>query len=201
MIDYEIRRANREPSPESALFGVQRWIDNETPIGEDIPLLRLKGEGKWVGLFANLGSVNTARRDYLEGDERVFLDDSLHPEIYGTGTEDIFNGGFYFDKGPFRLALHGAPYHHFLDNGEDETAMYRLMLTDGISFASSITAGLEGGPTGNLSLRAHRCLLLSASNSRFVSGGRYRPRESGISGGARLHAFGPLRDSSFGRAV
>ena len=154
MIDYEIRRANREPSTESALFGAQRWIDNETPIGEDIPLLRLEGEGKWVGLFANLGSVNTASRGYLEGDDRVFLDDSNHPEVYGTGTEDIFNGGFYFDMGPFRQALHGAPYHNLLENGEDETAMYRLMLTDGISFASRIAAGLEGGPTGNLSLRA-----------------------------------------------
>jgi hypothetical protein len=153
-IEYELRLAGRKPSRESGLFGAQRWVDHETPIGVDMPLLRLEGEGKWVGLFAQLGSVNTPRRDYLEGDERVFLDGSFHPEIYGTGTEDMFNGGFYFDRGPFRLALHGAPYHQFLENGEDQTAMYRLMLTDGVTFASSLYAGLEGGPTANRSVRA-----------------------------------------------
>ena len=153
-IAYELRHSNQEPSPESALFGAQRWVDNETPIGVDIPLLRLQGEGKWVGLFSDLGSVNTASRGYLEGDERVFLDASLHPEVYGTGTEDFYNGGFYFDQGPFRRALHGSPYHYFLENGEDVTAAYRLMLTDGISFARSLRAGLEGGRTSNVSLRS-----------------------------------------------
>jgi hypothetical protein len=153
-IEYELRLARQMPSRESGLFGAQLWLDEETPIGLDIPLLSLEGEGKWVGLFAQLGSVNTPRRDYLEGDERVFLDGSFHPEIYGTGTEDIFNGGFYFDRGPFRLALHGAPYHFVLENGEDQTSMYRLMLSDGVSFANKLDAGLEGGPTANRSLRA-----------------------------------------------
>ena len=152
-VDYQSRRANKAPAPSSALFGAQRWVDTETEIGVDIPMLALRGEGKWVGIFADLGSVNTNRRGYLEGDERVYFDDSLHPEVYGTGTEDFYNGGFYFDQGPFRLALHGSPYHHVLDNGEDVTAAYRLMPTDGITFASNISAGLEGGPTGNLSLR------------------------------------------------
>jgi len=155
VINSQIRRANRPPSRSSALFGAQRWIDNETPIGVEIPMLSLQGEGKWVGLFADLGSVNTSKRSYLEGDERVYFDDSLHPEVYGTGTEDFYNGGFYFDQGPFRLALHGSPYHHLLENGEDSTAAYRLMLTDGISFSSNLSAGLEGGPTDNISLRAH----------------------------------------------
>ena len=152
-IDYQVRRANQPPSAASALFGAQRWIDNQTPVGVDIPMLALRGEGKWVGMFADLGSVNTHRRGYLEGDERVYFDDSLHPAVYGTGTEDFYNGGFYFDQGPFRLALHGSPYHHMLENGEDATAAYRLMLTDGINFASNLSAGMEGGPTGNLSLR------------------------------------------------
>jgi hypothetical protein len=37
---------------------------------------------------------NTA--DFLEGDERVFVDGQESPQIYGTGTEDFYESGFYF---------------------------------------------------------------------------------------------------------
>ena len=152
-VAFEIRRANQNPQASSGLFGAEaRWVE-ETPIGLDVPLVELEGQGKWIGLFAELGSVDTLSREYLEGDERVFIDDSPHPMIYGTGTEDLFNGGFYFDQGPFRRALHGSPYH-FVENGEDVTAAYRLALTDGVTFASRLRAGLEGGSTANVSLRA-----------------------------------------------
>ncbi len=40
---------------------------------------------------------NTA--DFLEGDERVFVDGQESPHIYGTGTEDFYEGGFYFRDG------------------------------------------------------------------------------------------------------
>ncbi len=152
-IGYQVRRANREPSPASGLFAAHRLIDDETQIGFDVPFLNLEGEGKWVGIFAELGSVGTVARSYLEGDERLFIDDSPHPAVYGTGTEDLFNGGFYFDQGSFRLALHGSPYH-FVADGEDVTGAYRLMLTDAVSFAHSLRAGLEAGPTNNIQLRA-----------------------------------------------
>jgi len=151
-VAYEARRAGRAPSPKSGLFGARLEVDRETDIGTDIPLLELSGRGKWVGLFAELGSVATHRRDYLEGDERVYIDGAPSPALHGTGTEDFFNGGFYFDQGPFQLALHGAPYHLVL-GGEDITAVYRLMLTDAIPFTLGIRAELEGGPSGNLSLR------------------------------------------------
>jgi len=105
-----------------------------------------------LGLFVDLSSVDTPARAYLEGDERAYVDGSLHPAVYGTGVEDLFNGGFYFDQGPFGLALHGSPYH-IVDGGEDITAAYRLMPTDGVTFTSSLEVGLEGGPEGNLSLR------------------------------------------------
>ena len=35
----------------------------------------------------------------MEGDERVYFDRSRSPSIYGTGTEDMFDGGFYYEKG------------------------------------------------------------------------------------------------------
>ncbi len=151
---YSIQLAGRPPYSDSGLFGAQLHHSEATDRGEDFPLLKLHGQGKWVGLFVELGSVGSAQRGYLEGDERVFIDGSPHPFIYGTGVEDFYNGGFYFDQGSFLLPLHGSPYHVGTDIGEDVTSAYRLMLTDAISFASSLSAGVEVGPTSNVSMRA-----------------------------------------------
>lgn len=153
-VAYAVRSNDAPPAAASGLFGASLSEADPTVPGSDFPLLSLDRPGKWVGLFAELGSVGTLRRGYLEGDERVFLDGAYHPGIYGTGTEDFFNGGFYFDQGPFGLALHGMSYHLVIDGKEDVTAAYRLMLTDAIPFGASIRAGLEGGPTSDVPLRA-----------------------------------------------
>ena len=153
-VDFEVGGSSSSPSAASGLFGAELSVAETTQIGVDFPVLELEGQGKWVGLFAELGSVETNSRSYLEGDERVFIDGSLHPSVYGTGVEDFFNGGFYFDQGPFSKALHGSPYPDMKIGGERYTAAYRLMPTDGITFAHGIRAGLEGGPTSDVAMRA-----------------------------------------------
>ncbi len=152
-VGFWVRRSAVPPVAGSGLFGAQLQAADPTTPGTDLPLLELEGTGKWVGLFADLGSVGTPSRQYLEGDERIYLDGARHPMLYGTGTEDIFNGGFYFDQGPFRAALHGMTYH-LTPAGEDVTAAYRLFLTDAVTFGASIRAGLETGPTGEMPMRA-----------------------------------------------
>ncbi len=155
-VAYALAWQGRPPAPDSGLFGVQAHRSAATAIGEDAPLLALAGHGKWVGLFAELGAVGSATREYLEGDERIYLDGAAHPALYGTGVEDIFNGGFWFDQGEnlFGSALAGVVSFRDKPNGEHATAMYRLMLADGVTFRSSIAAGLEGGPMGNIAMRA-----------------------------------------------
>ncbi|MET0552074.1 MAG: DUF2961 domain-containing protein [Vicinamibacteria bacterium] len=153
---YEVRRRQGPPLGGSGLFGAAARHDVETAIGTDILLADLRGTGRLVGLYADLQSVGDPLREYLEGDERLFVDGSLHPALYGTGVEDLFGGGFYFDGGPFRLATHGSPAHETVPSGADRTTMYRLFLTDAIPFTSHLRAGLEGGPTGELALGARR---------------------------------------------
>lgn len=153
---YEVRRRPGPPLADSGLFGASARTDHETATSADFLLADLRGAGRLVGLFADLQSVDVPLREYLEGDERVYVDGSAHPALYGTGVEDLFGGGFYFDEGPFRLALHGAPAHEVTASGEDRTSMYRLFVTDAVPFASRLRLGLEGGPTGDLSLRARR---------------------------------------------
>ena len=152
-VDYEVGGVASPPPATSGMFGAVLNAVEETEVGVDTPILELTGQGKWIGFFAELGSVATNSRIYLEGDERVFIDGSLHPSVYGTGVEDFFNGGFYFDQGPFSMALHGSPYPQMNVAGEVKSAAYRLMPTDGITFTSGIRAGLEGGPTNNVAMR------------------------------------------------
>ena len=153
-IAWQVRLLDRAPSSGSGLFGAVLSHADATATGIDFPLFDLSGHGKLAGSFLELGSTGSPQRQYLEGDERLFVDRSSHPAIYGTGVEDFFNGGFYFDHGPFTRALHGAPYTELAVGGLPTSAAYRLMLTDSISFENHLAAGLESGPTGNLSMRA-----------------------------------------------
>ena len=171
VVSWRLRRAGRPPHPESGHFGLQVFPRPEgaAPVPAmaaytgQAPLVRLQGRGKWVALFAELGSVGRRSREYLEGDERVVVDGGS-PAL-GTGVEDFFDGGFYFDRGPFARALSGAPYHRSVpapgrrqgrrtSSREDVTAAYRLRLTDAVPFGSSLEVDLETGPTGELPLRA-----------------------------------------------
>ena len=152
-VSYQVRNTQEEPAVQSGHFGVTLSQTSNTTLGEDFLLFALSGQGKVVGTFQELGSTDPVR-NYLEGDERFFVDYSSSPSIYGTGVEDYFNGGFFFDSGPFSEPLHGAPYTELVDSGSRFTAAYRLLLTDSITFASHLRAGLESGPTNNLSMQA-----------------------------------------------
>ncbi|MCG8462396.1 MAG: DUF2961 domain-containing protein, partial [Holophagales bacterium] len=155
-LTWEVRHVAEPPDPAAGRFGIQRRTTESSPPGEDLPILELDGSGKWVGLFADLSAAGDSTRQYLEGDERVYLDASTHPFHYGTGVEDFFSGGFYFDRGPFRRALHGVPYHlpSAGPGEEDVTAAYRLMVADAVPFRNGIRAKLETGPTGDIPMRA-----------------------------------------------
>jgi hypothetical protein len=156
-VAYGVRRHAEGPLPGSGRFAIQLFDPAPSGGPEDLPLLTLEQPGKWVGLFAELGSADVVDTMYLEGDERLYLDGSFHPASYGTGTEDLFNAGFYFDQGPFGRALHGLQWRGERPGpvaSEDASSAYRLMITDAVPFAAGLLAGLEPGPEGGLPMRA-----------------------------------------------
>jgi glycosyltransferase involved in cell wall biosynthesis len=121
---------------------------------QDVSLLSTNGWGRIVGL--NLGILNRGKDPlgYLEGDERIYLDGSRTPQIYGTGTEDFFNGGWYFNHGLFSLPLHGlsACKHEWRSDWNvppyitnNFTSAYRLFLGDSIPFYTQAEFGIEHG--------------------------------------------------------
>ncbi len=81
---------------------------------------------------------------YMEGDERFYVDGSASPVLQGTGTEDYFNGGWYFLFGRFSQALFGAPYRLSpvgLTTGR--TGAYRMQVGDRVSFWDGARFGIE----------------------------------------------------------
>jgi hypothetical protein len=102
-------------------------------------ILDAVGRGRFVGLVLNAQS-HDGRLWFLEGDEIYHVDGEWRGQ--GTGTEDYFNSGWYFDAGEF-----SAPYHGLILKDEEHAriAAYRWHVPDPIPFHDSIRVELEHG--------------------------------------------------------
>jgi hypothetical protein len=112
--------------------------------GHDWPILTTTGRGTLVGLTQTADGPRTRR--HLEGDEHIDVDGRR--TWPGTGTDDLYEGGFYFLHGPFTLPLTGNPIHLRGPAGgcrADCTSAYRLLLADAVPFRSSLRFGIEHG--------------------------------------------------------
>ncbi len=98
-----------------------------------------RGSGSFVGLTFD---VQSAARNFsfLEGNEIYTVDGQRRGE--GTGTEDFFNSGWYFDEGTF-----AGPYHGLLIKNDTlgRIAAYRWFLADRIPFHRSFRLQIEHG--------------------------------------------------------
>lgn len=114
----------------------------------DQVILEDQGAGRMIGLALWMTTDGVQSGGYyMEGDERLYIDGSIQPLWYGTGVEDMFNGGFYFDQGEYIAPLSGATLRH-PGTTDDATSMYRWFLTDAPTWRKSIVFKLENGPVG-----------------------------------------------------
>ncbi|MBZ0272410.1 DUF2961 domain-containing protein [bacterium] len=111
-----------------------------TASGSDYIALDATGRGHFVGLVLDM--TGTHLRYYLEGDERVHIDGSRSPSLYGTGTEDYFNAGWYFEHGVFTLPAHGFVTHR-PGATTDTSVAYRLHVADPLPFHDGFRFGIE----------------------------------------------------------
>jgi hypothetical protein len=125
-----------------------------TVLGQDWLFADEEGHGKFVGVSHTIrGSrIKTSFSDdapyFLEGAERVYTDGSASPQWYGTGTEDFYEGGWYFKNGThFSDPFTGQPDQRTEAGGCADycSATYRLMLADAIDYHSAIRFGIEHG--------------------------------------------------------
>ncbi|WP_437334848.1 DUF2961 domain-containing protein [Sorangium sp. So ce394] len=118
-----------------------------------MPLFEGEGPLQLVAVLEHLSGGRPNDRTYLEGDEMIRTDRMSYPLQIGTGTEDYFNGGFYF------LGAHHNPFSGLLRfivihpenrwrNALFDHSLYRLHVADPIVSRSGLRFGIEAGPTG-----------------------------------------------------
>jgi hypothetical protein len=115
--------------------------------GRDVTFLETVGRGRVVGVTQTVegGPKSGWRLAYLEGDERVFVDGATSPTLHGTGTEDFYEGGWYFNRDAFTTPTTGTPVKDRADCVEGCTGMYRLLLAEGMNFDNSMRFTIEHG--------------------------------------------------------
>ncbi len=143
-IDDLSYRVAYSPRAQSDLNGVAHFHAKHNEAqpaepGRDYVILDETGAGHLVGVVHSMRGPSLG---YLEGDERVHIDGNLTPALYGTGSEDFYNGGFYFNRGRFSLPTHGNPT---MEGTPIATDMYRFLVGDVIPFTTSIKVGMQHG--------------------------------------------------------
>ncbi|MFD3762575.1 DUF2961 domain-containing protein [Streptomyces sp. NPDC058622] len=115
------------------------------------------GRGKFVGVSHTMeGRVPDGNtRQYLEGDERVQVDGALTPQVHGTGAEDFYEAGWYFNRGTFSAPVNGNTAHELRTGGctHECDAAYRLMLSDAVDYSTGIRFGIEHGAQNDAAAR------------------------------------------------
>ena len=145
---------NKELTEASETEGENEWgafgkqAPNET--GKDNYLIAdLKGKGHFVGVNYYVHSPTPMW--YGEGDDMIFIDGSLKPTLYGTGTEDYFNSAWC------PKSIYSHPYYGYPRVNNDigwlgRTHMYRFHITDPIFFDKSLRFTIEHGHNNLLTL-------------------------------------------------
>jgi len=141
-IDFTAQRALSKQVPH---FHAQWRRENPTTPGRSYTILEARGVGHFVGTALFMRGLATGSGNplaFLEGDEQIVVDGAAEPAISGTGTEDYFNGGWYFEHATFSAPYAGAP---IVDAATARVSAYRWHIEDAIPFRKSIRVAIEHG--------------------------------------------------------
>lgn len=127
---------------DTRLFHAQWRRENPTTPGKLYTILEAKGAGHLAGVAMFMQPVRGRSLSYLEGDEMFFIDGEEKPSTYGTGTEDYFSSGWYYDRGPYSALYHGVPIK---DIEQGRISTYRWHIPDPIPFTKSALFAIEHG--------------------------------------------------------
>ena len=117
------------------------WWNREPRTTSKAPHLiaEAHGRGWFVGTEYDVQSA-AKNLGFLEGDEIFTIDGEKRG--MGTGTEDYFNSGWYFDEGPY-----AGPFHGLIIKNDTlgRIAAYRWHILDRVPFYTSLKVEIEHG--------------------------------------------------------
>jgi len=140
---YNIDFTAYDRLPEDLLHFHAQWRrENPTKAGQNYTILEAAGRGHFVGTALFMQNRRGRGLGFLEGDEMIYVDGEEKPSVIGTGTEDYFSSGWYYDRG-----VYSAPYHgiNIKDTQLGRVSTYRWHIPDAMSFQRSIRVTIEHG--------------------------------------------------------
>ena len=139
---YNLDIETHRTLPRDALYFHAQFRRTTTVRGKPVTILETSGRGQYVGTLLSMQRLRGRGIGYLEGDEQVTIDGEKTPSILGTGTEDYFSSGWYYDTGTYSALYHGVPIK---DDAKSRISTYRWHIEDAIPFEKSITFAIEHG--------------------------------------------------------
>jgi len=137
-IDY---RELSDLPPSTAYFHACFRRENPTREGVPYTILEARGRGHYIGLNLSMQSLADSFW-FLEGNTEVFVDSEKSPSVENVGTEDYFNGGWYFEKDTYVGPYSGLTVK---DSVTHRIAAYRFLIADPIPFNRSIKVLIHHG--------------------------------------------------------
>jgi hypothetical protein len=119
-----------------AYFHSQESKSYPTKISIYHPVAHIKGKGRYVGTFLYIHDNNNGP-SFMEGNPMFLPDSNKEYFINYIGTEDFFNGGWYFKDGSYMSPFSGCP--------STWSMMYRYHALDGIDFNKSLDVDFQHG--------------------------------------------------------
>ncbi len=123
-------------------FHAQWRRENPTHAGHNYTILEATGQGHFVGTALFMQNRRGHGLGFLEGDEMIYVDGESTPSVNGTGTEDYFSSGWYFDRGLYSAPFHGVTIK---DTSMGRVSAYRWHIEDAMPFSKSIRVTIEHG--------------------------------------------------------
>lgn len=144
---------DKERARNTGYFHAQYVQDKDCAFRKDYTILKVERQrGKFVGVNCTMQNARGGTGIFfLEGDEKIYCDGEKWPSRWlGTGTEDYYNGAYFWNHPNKPAMVRPLGGLTFLDWGIGRVCAYRWHIPDCINFKHSIRVDQEHGPVSDI---------------------------------------------------
>ncbi|MDE2125867.1 MAG: DUF2961 domain-containing protein [Armatimonadetes bacterium] len=152
-VQWQIQYHKTDAPPKGEGWFQAQWHRETTVAGHPFHILDTDGRGQYVGEHTDMQGDRGIW--FLEGDEQIWVDGDTFPSIHGTGTEDFYTAGWYFDEGTFNEAYHGCVVKQ---EAISRVGAYRYQIQDCVPFQHHIRVNIEHGPENDYPGADYSCV-------------------------------------------